>query len=507
MTKNYLDLSYADDLKNPKERLIYRFFEFVPFLLSWGILFLVVPLSWLAPVVVAFFIIIFDCYWLSKIYYLTFHQLAGYKMMKKNISINWSEKVKKLKNWQDVYHLIILPTYKEEIDVIRPSFEALINSDYPNEKMIVILAVEERVGPKAQEIAKEVEKEFGQHFFKFLITVHPKDIVGEVGGKGSNVAWATKESKKLIDSLAIPYENILVSSFDIDTKVEPQYFSVLTWHFLTVEDPLMSSYQPIPVYNNNIWHAPAFSRVVATSGTFWQMMQQARPEQLISYSSHSIPFKVLDEIGYPANIVSDDSRIFWKAYLAYDGKYKVVPLFYPVSMDAVLSTNIFKTAINQYKQQRRWAWGCENIPFIFFGFFKNKEIPLKEKIRHVFIILEGFWAWAVAALLIFLLGWLPLMLGGGDFQTTLLSYNLPKITSGIMTIAMVGMIVSAILSMLILPARPKNLRRWKNLSMLFQWLLLPFTLILLGSFPALEAQARMAFKKRLGFWVTEKVRK
>ena len=76
-----------------------------------------------------------------------------------------------------------------------------------------------------------------------------------------------------------------------------------------------------------------------------------------------------------------------------------------------------------------------------------------------------------------------------------------------MTIAMIGMIVSAILSLLLLPPRPKNFSKRKNFSMIFQWLLLPFTLIIFGAFPALEAQARLALGKYLGFWVTEKVRR
>ncbi|MDP1538601.1 MAG: glycosyltransferase family 2 protein [bacterium] len=508
MQNDYLTLSSAKDLKNPKERIIYKCFEILPAFLSWGTLFFAFILSWLAPIVVAIFIIIFDCFWLFKVFYLSFHQSASYRLMKKNLATDWLEKIKKLKNWQDIYHLIVLPMYKEEINIVRSSLQSLADSNYPKNKMIVVLAIEERGGKDAEKAAKEAEKEFGRKFFQFLITVHPKGIAGEVAGKGSNLAWAVKEAKeKIIDLLKIPYQNIIVSNFDIDTRPYRQYFAVLAWHYLTSEQPLKSSYQPIPIYSNNIWSAPAFSRVIATSGTFWQMMQQERPEQLVSYSSHSIPFKVLKEIGYPQNIVSDDSRIFWKSYLAYDGDYKVVPLYYPVSMDAVMAKNLLRTAVNQYKQQRRWAWGCENIPFVLYGFLKNRKIPLKKKIGHAFVLLDGFWSWAVAALIIFFLGWLPLMVGGESFRVTLLSYNLPKITSTIMTIAMIGMIVSAILSLLLLPPRPKNFSKRKNFSMIFQWLLLPFTLIVFGAFPALEAQARLALGKYLGFWVTEKVRR
>jgi len=139
------------------------------------------------------------------------------------------------------------------------------------------------------------------------------------------------------------------------------------------KEPTEKSYQPIPVYNNNIWDAPAFSRIIATSSTFWQMMQQERTEQLVTFSSHAMPLKTLLEVGYPANIVSDDSRIFWRAFLKNRGRYEVMPLYYPVSLDAVLSDSFMKTIVNQYKQQRRWSWGVENVPYVFTIFEKSRR--------------------------------------------------------------------------------------------------------------------------------------
>ncbi len=508
MSKTYLEISQAADLKNPRERALFRLLEFLPGILAWGTLFLVVFLSWQKPILIAVFIIAFAVYWLFKIIYLSFHQIAGYRQMQKHLKIDWLEKLAPTKNWQDIYHLIILPLHKERIEIARPSFQALKHSNYPKDKIIVVLTVEERAGPRAQKTAREIKREFSKDFFRFLITTHPKDIPGEIAGKGSNVAWAKKQVKeKIIEPLKIPYQDIIVSCFDIDTRPYPQYFACLTYHYLTAKKPLRSSYQPIPVYNNNIWQAPAFSRVICASGTFWQMMQQARPEQLVTYSAHAIPFQVLEQVSYPSNIVSDDSRIFWKAYLYYHGDYRVVPLYYPVSMDAVMAKNLPRTIINQYKQQRRWAWGAENIPYLLYGFLKNKKISLTEKLRHAFIALDGFWSWAVVALLIFFLGWLPLFLGGEEFNITLFAFNLPRLTARIMTAAMFGMIVSAIISMSILPPRPAHYSRIKTISMLLQWLLLPITLIVFGSFPALEAQTRLLLGKRLGFWVTEKANK
>ena len=149
----------------------------------------------------------------------------------------------------------------------------------------------------------------------------------------------------------------------------------------------------------------------------WQMVNQSRLERLTTFSSHSMPFKALVEIGFwDVSHVSEDSRIFWQCYLHYNSNWKVVPLFYPVSMDANVAPSFWQTMINIYKQQRRWAWGSENIAYMVHGFTKNKLIPFKKKVYWSFHIIESFHSWATNAIIIFALGWLPIWLGGEIFQ-------------------------------------------------------------------------------------------
>ncbi len=62
---------------------------------------------------------------------------------------------------------------------------------------------------------------------------------------------------------------MIVSNFDIDTCVHPQYFAYLTCKYLTHPNPTRASYQPIAVYNNNVWESNPIVRVVASSTTFW----------------------------------------------------------------------------------------------------------------------------------------------------------------------------------------------------------------------------------------------
>jgi len=507
---------------------MYRFFEMIPGLLAWTTIILMVLLSWLTPTAVAIFIILFDIYWLFKTIYLSFHLRATFSKMRENLKINWLDKLQTMtadydndkknksqgsevsSHWSDIYHLIILPMYKEPYEVVKETFEALVKANYSKDKFIVVLATEERARQPAQEVARKIEKEFTGKFFKFLITVHPANLPNEIPGKGSNQTWAAKEVKRLIiDPLKIPYENILVSVFDVDTQVLPDYFSRLTYVFLTCEQPQRSSFQPIPLFTNNIFQAPALARVIALSSTFWHMIQQSRPECQTTFSSHSMPFKAVVEIGFwNTDIVSEDSQIFWQCYLHYNADWRVVPLFYPVSMDANVAPSFWQTMINQYKQQRRWGWGCENIPYFLNGFRKYKKIPLRKKWYWSFIVMESFHSWATNALIIFALGWLPLVLGGTSFNFTLLSYNLPQITRWIMTLAMVGIVTSAILSIILLPPKPSWFKKWHYLLYFFQWLLMPITLIVFGAFPGLDSQTRLMLggRFRLGFWFTPKHR-
>ena len=176
-------------------------------------------------------------------------------------------------------------------------------------------------------------------------------------------------------------------------------------------------------------------------------------------------------------------------------------------MDANLAKSTVRTALNVYRQQRRWGYGAEKIAYTLTGFLKNKKIPIAKKARYTYLMIEGFWMWACAALIIFALGWLPLVLGGEAFRESVLGFRLPTLTRTILTIGMVGMVVNGLLSLLLLPPKPKRVPKWVYATLILQWVLFPVTIIVFGAFPGLEAQTRLMLGRYMGFWVTEKVRK
>jgi cellulose synthase/poly-beta-1,6-N-acetylglucosamine synthase-like glycosyltransferase len=499
--------------------------EILPGFLAWSTFLFLVVFSYIHPVGVAYFIIAFDVYWLLLVIYLGIHLVSAYRKLQVNKKVDWRARCETLKRdaskahqdslakqgvaYDDIYHLVILPTYKESLAVLRTTLEALKQDDFPKANLILVLAIEEREGAPAVEKAETIRQEYKQYFHRFLVTRHPDNIPGELKGKGANQTWAAKQVKKeLIDPGGYRYDRLVVSVFDIDTVVYPGYFYCLTYRFLTVEKPFRASYQPVPVYFNNIWQAPFFSRVAASSNTFWQMMQQIRQEKLATYSSHSMSWQALMDIGYwSTTMVSEDSRIFWHCFLYYRCDYRVEPLHIPVSMDVTMDERFWQTARNLYKQQRRWGWGVENIPYLIFNSVKFwKELPKRKMVNRILVQIYGFHSWATNALIIAVVGWMPLLLGGDKFHATVLSTNLPFVTRTLMMIAMLGLVVSAVVSTLLLPKRPKGTPFVANIIMVGQWLVLPFSIIIFGAIPALESQTRLMLGKYLGFWVTPKSR-
>ncbi|MFH1326208.1 MAG: glycosyltransferase family 2 protein [Candidatus Falkowbacteria bacterium] len=507
---DYLKVSSATDLQG-RDRFLYRALEILPATLAWVTLIVLTMLSWFKPIWVAFFIIAFDVYWLLLVMFLGLHLISAYRSLRKNVKIDWKTKCQSLSAWKKINHLIILPVYNEGKEIVQSALKSLLNDGYPTDKMIVVLTTEERGGAEVLNSYREITNNFKNKFGKFLFTVHPDGMAGELKGKGANQNWAARQVKKeIIDKQGFDYNNIIVSVFDIDTIVTRGYFYRLTHSFLTVADRHKVSYQPVPVYNNNLWEAPFFARVAAMSNTFWQMMQQIRQEKLATYSSHSMSWKALVEIDFwSTNMVSEDSRIFWHCYCHYNSNYRVEPLYFPVSMDVVMDKTSWQTMRNLYKQQRRWGWGVENVPYLVFNIIKRwKNMKKGNALGRIFTQVYGFHSWATNALIIAVIGWLPLFIGGDDFTATVLSGNLPVITRTLMTLAMAGLVLSAIISTLLLPKRPKHYSFFKYLIMPIQWIILPISIIIFGAIPALESQTRMSLggKWRLGFWVTPKER-
>ncbi len=496
----------ATELKG-KNHHLYRFLEMLPGIASWSTLIGVVLASIYAPFFAAYFIIAFAMYWVLKTAFLSWHLRYNWKRLRHHMSLDWVVMIERFV-YDHLYHVVILPFYNEPVEIVNATLQSLADTRYDKKSIIIVLAAEERAGQLAQDVANSMKEKWSGTFGSFLITTHPGDIVGEVAGKGSNASWAAEKVRtEILVPHGIRYNHAIVSIFDIDTVVYPDYFNCLIWHFMTAEKPLKTSFQPVPIFNNNIWEAPALARVVAMSSTFWEMVQQERPERMATFSSHAVSFQALYEVGYwQRNMVSEDSRIYWNLLMANDGDYKAVPLSYPVSMDANAAPTFWGTMKNIYKQHRRWTYGVENFSYIVYHFSKNKNIPLSRRIKIGLQQAEGYWSLVTNPIMLFILGWAPIFLGSQEFHQTVLSYNLPIMIRDLLILAMFGLIISSIISLTLIPPRPKDKSRLLYVVMAVQWILVPATMIIFSAIPGLDSQTRLMFGRYMGFWVTPKSR-
>jgi hypothetical protein len=116
------------------------------------------------------------------------------------------------------------------------------------------------------------------------------------------------------------------------------------------------------------------------------------------------------------------------------------------------------------------------------------------------------YSWATAPLLIFILGRLPLYFAPQAVRGSALYQNAPFTLETLMNLAMVGIVVSAIFSLLLLPKPPDGHGLLRYPFMVTQWLFVPISLIIFGCLPAIDAQTRLFFGQYLGFSVSQKKR-
>jgi len=489
------------------DRQRYRFFEMVPGLLVWGTFAFTIfaTLTWPTKAIV--FALVLDIYWFVRICYLMIFVLAAYRRYRRTLAIDWRARVEAHPKGSQLWHVIFVPTVNESETVLRETFQALVVASYAPERTLVVLATEARSSLQSTGVYQRLKDEFSHTFAGLIVTIHPAGRPGEVAGKGANIAWAGHQVKTWIDEHGLRYPDVIVTTIDADSIIHPDYLAYLACVYADHPRPTRTSYQPIPLFHNNIWEALPWMRVVAYSTTFWLMGDTQRPDRLFTFSSHSMPFQALVDVDFwQTDVVSEDSRIFLQCLIRYDGDYEVTPLYLPVSMDAIHAPTWLESMKNQYKQIRRWAYGAENFPFMVWNFLADRAMPLGKKLRYIYYQLEGMYSWAVAPILIMLLGWLPFQVDPSRLEGSFIAQNAPLALRWIMIAAMVGAIVSAILTLLMLPKRPVQSRISGWVTMILQWLFLPVTMLIFGSIPAIESQSRLLLGRYLGFWVTDKHR-
>lgn len=543
--KNSLAILNMTNIEIPlgKRTKLYRFFEVLPALVSYGAIVVLVVLSLLNPLMAAIYLLLIIITTVVKAVGIAWHTTLGRNNMESAQKVDWKMRLKQLEKPQEslemilkgdkrefhykehirnledaiahpklyplsseIINAVIVPVYNESFDVIEPTIESLASTTYDKGNLIVVIAYEARGGDVMLKTINKLREQYKESFRAFLTVMHPADLPHEVVGKGGNITNAGRFLAKWLKEQAIPFEKVIVTTIDADNKPHSSYFDYLTYEYIVHPDRKHLSYQPICLFTNNIWDAPAPMRVVATGNSFWNIISSMRPHTLRNFASHSQPMDALFEMDFwSTRTVVEDGHQYWRSYFHFDGHYAVVPIFVPITQDAVLAKTYWRTLRAQFIQLRRWAYGASDVSYVASLILRrDRKAPLGGSIARWIRLLDGHVTLACIPILIAFGGWVPLLING-EAAHSVAAHQLPEVISRVQQVAMIGLFITIFFAFKILPPRPERYKKQRNILMISQWLLMPVTAVVYSSASAFTSQTALLLGKYFDkFDVTEK---
>jgi hypothetical protein cdiviTM7_00321 len=553
------------DLEIPlgKRTRKYRMLEILPGALSYTMILLLFVLSFISPIVGSYYLLLIIATTLVKAVGVVYRTVQGYNATKRADKVDWHKRLADLEDPHgsyeklmlvksrefefdehvenlkmisvgkdlvisekelddngktpkivfpkpnEIYHAVIMVAYNEGLDTLIPTVEAVKKSSFPNERTIFVFGYEERGGEAMRENAKILTEKFKDDFCQFIPVMHPKDLKDEIQGKGPNLNYAAGELVNYVKKVKIPIENVIVTSLDSDNKMSKWYLDYVAYQFIVHPNRQKLSYQPVSLFTNNIWDAPAPMRIIAISNSFFNIISSMRSHTLKNFASHSQPLLALSQMGFwSKKTIVEDGHQYWRSLFYFHGDYEVLPIHVAIYQDAVMEETFLKTLKAQFIQLRRWDYGASDVAYVGVRLFskdrksigKMSFMPLFAKFMR---LLEGHVTLAAISPMVAFGGWVPKLLNARSKD--LLAFNLPNTISLIQIFASIGLMTTILFSLKMLPPRPKNIRKPK-IVMILQWILMPVVAIVYQSFTAFYSQTRLMTGNYMEkFDVTKKV--
>ncbi len=518
-----------NELPIGKRSRLYRFFEILPGAMSYGMIILLFVFSMISPLAGAIYLLIIIITMVVKAIGIAGRTIQGHNILNRAMRVDWAKRLDALENPcesytklssrknesygyeqhianlrmmalaeegyfpkpSQIYHAVIVTMYNEGLEILEPTLEAVKATTFPKERMIVLLAYEERGGEEAEKVAQALKKKYKGEFKEFLLVRHPDEVKGEVVGKGGNITNAGRALQEYVEKKKMKFSDVIVTTLDSDNKPHETYFDYVAYEYIVHEDRKRLSYQPVSLFMSNIWDAPAPMRVIAVGNSFWNIISSMRPHTLRNFASHSQPLDALVEMDFwSVRTIVEDGHQYWRSLFHFDGKYEVLPIRVPIYQDAVLSDTVWSTLKAQFVQLRRWDYGASDVAYVGTRLFsKDRTMKFWDLFPKFVRLLDGHVTLAAVAPIVAFGGWVPLITN--TQSRDLLAYNLPGTVSAIQLVASIGLFITILLSLRMLPKRPAKYKKSKSAIMVLQWVLMPVTSIVYSSFAAFYSQTRL----------------
>lgn len=456
-----------------------------------------------APELWLYFFTAFSLYWLYRSVSSVLHTVIAYRRIVATETadcppIAWDERARR-----SVRHLVVIPTFKEPIELLQETLDALAAQQVPREQVAVVLAFEE-ADPTAPARARHLRAHYRGVFGHLWTTLHPR-IPGEPQGKAANLSYAIPIAHRLLRETGEgDPERVILTVCDSDSRLHPRYLAVLTDTFLADPNRLYSLYQPGLIFHANRDRVPFFLRPINGLHSIVQLSRLASARKLITQSTYSLCLAACEAIGYwEPEVVPEDSHIFFKMFFRWGEKTRVRPIYLPVLAEAPEGPSLWRTILAQYRQARRWSWGVSDVPWLVLTAARSPHVPLRLRLVRVGDYTKEHLLWpthwfVLAGGLNFVARLAPEVAGTLVYQELALLSSAAIGASALTLVAL--MWVDQRLGDRYCPPLPLAQRCLGLLA----WTALPvlgFPLLIL---PAVEAHTRLLLGDQLGYQVTEK---
>jgi hypothetical protein len=404
-----------------------------------------------------------------------------------------------------VHHLVIIPSYGEELDILRRTLDRLAVQASARTGLSIVLATE-AAEPGSAENGTQLQAEYGAAFEHVFVTVHPQDLPGEMQCKSANQSWAIRCARRLmVDQLAISADHIVVTTTDADTLWHPAYFECLSVLFAT--DPQRyATYWQAPIrYHANAWATHPLMRLLHAYSSAWELAYLAAPWwQGLPMSSYSLSLRLLESAGYwDTDVIADEWHMYLKSYFRCGGDQRLQPVFLPFLASATTGRTLRQAIQERYWQTFRHAWGAKEIGYTISQMARCPKTPgwraflLLLRVAHDNILAGAGWV------ILFLGSQLPLLFHPAWALRAFTSLPFVLFQVSILTITALTVLFWAV-DLRIRPSRPA---RWSLRDRILELASLPLIAVLTVlcvALPVLHAQTRLMLGKSIRFRVSPK---
>lgn len=514
----------------PKPRSTrYRLFEILPGFLSYLLIIMLFVTSIISPVLGAGFVLFIVVTMLVKALGIAARTLQGNRTLRRAMKIDWNERLLELEDAKENYaktlkwknteynadvhsenlrriseadpdsfpvpsnirHVVIVTMYDESLDTMVPTFDSILASNFNVKQIIVFLAYEARGGEETEKNAQYLYRKYSKKFGDMVLSKHPADLPGEIVGKGPNLTFAGHKLRAYLKENKINADDVIVTTLDSDNHPHESYFAQVAYEYIVHEERQHLSYQPVSIFTNNIWDAPAMMRIIAISNSFWNLICSMRPHVLRNFASHSQPYSALEKMDFwSKRTIVEDGHQYWRSLFFFDGNYAVLPIRAPIYQDAVLSDTFAQTLKAQFIQLRRWDYGASDVAYVGdYLFSKKRTVRLMSLIPKFVRLVDSHVTLAATAPVVVFGGWVPFIFG---LQSrAMVAHFLPTLVGFVQMFGSISLFITILISLRYIPRRPKRYKWWKSILMILQWILAPLVSIVYSSAAAFYSQTRL----------------